>query len=305
MIWSELELRWVLLGLGLLVVLGVFLGGLIKPRSRAPETPRFEPEIWHREPQAAIPAADPVQPQAAIPAAEPVQPQKGFASSSGPSPPGGRTATEPVRSQKGFAAGVEEGAAQAGPRGRLGGFAAGVEEGGGSPGAAADGILPEGDSGEHPDEGEAATGSAGAARDTERVVGLRLIPREGGELDAERTVRALRNAGLRHGPYGIFHHCGDRNVPESGFSVANLVEPGSFDLSNLPDSTLPGVTFFMVLPGSRDPVERFDTMIGIARDLCQSLDARLLDDLGNSWTIQRERYLREELMEYRRRQSSN
>lgn len=254
MVWSELELRWVLLGLGLLVVLGVFLAGLIKSRSRAPETPRSEPQVWPSETESPVPAAE-----SSVPATEPVQPQAGFAAS--------------------------------------------FEAEDGSPGPDAEETLPEGDSGEHPDERETATDGADAVRDTERVVSLRLIPREGEELDAEQTVRALREAGLQHGPYEIFHYCEDRNVPQSGFSVANLVEPGSFDLSNLPDSRLPGVTFFMVLPGSRDPAERFDTMIRIARDLCQSLDARLLDELGNSWSIQRERYLREELIEYRRRQS--
>ena len=113
----------------------------------------------------------------------------------------------------------------------------------------------------------------------------------------------MREAGLQHGPYEIFHYCEDRNAPESGFSVANLVEPGTFDLSSVAGSQLPGMTFFLILPGSRDPVERFDRMVGIARELCQSLDAQLRDELGDAWTIQSERYLREELIEYRRRQS--
>lgn len=252
MTWSELELRWVLLGLGLLVVLGVFLGGLFKSRSRPSETPRSEPEVWPEEPGTSVPASGPVQSQE--------------------------------------------------------GFAAGFEEGGGSPEAVVDDTRSGSDDGEQRDEPQSdepqlAPGTADPVAETERVVSLRLIPGEGERLDAERTVRALREAGLQHGPYEIFHYCEDRKVPESGFSVANLVEPGSFDLSNIPGTSLPGITFFMVLPGSRDPVERFDKMIGIARDLCQSLDARLLDELGNSWSIQGERYLREELIEYRRRHS--
>lgn len=274
MIWSELELRWVLLGLGLLVVLGVFLGGLIRPRFRASESALSEPEVWPPETESPVPATSPIPAtEASVPATEPI-----------PATESSVPATEPVQPQEGFAASFEaEGASSVADEYET---------------------LPEGDAGEHPDELEAtATDSADGETHTERVVSLRLIPREGEELDAERTVRALREAGLQHGPYEIFHYCEDRNVPQSGFSVANLVEPGSFDLSSIPDSTLPGVTFFMVLPGSRDPVERFDTMIGIARDLCQSLDARLLDELGNSWSIQRERFLREELIEYRRRQA--
>ena len=262
MTWSELELRWILLGLGLLVVLGVFLGGLIKSRSRPSDPPRSEPEFWPEEPVTSVPATGSVQAQD--------------------------------------------------------GFAGSLEEGGGPSEAAVDDTRYDSDAEwqtdepqtdeSYPDKPESnerqvAPGTADPVAETERVVSLRLIPGEGERLDAERTVRALQEAGLQHGPYEIFHYCEDRNVPESGFSVANLVEPGSFDLSNTPGTTLPGITLFMVLPGSRDPVERFDKMAGIARDLCQSLDARLLDELGNSWSIQGERYLREELIEYRRRQS--
>ena len=60
-----------------------------------------------------------------------------------------------------------------------------------------------------------------------------------------------------------------------------------------------GMSFFMVLPGVGDPVDRFDTMLEIARSLAYKLDAELLDDSGSSWSIQRERYIREELISYR------
>lgn len=261
--WPEPEFRWVLLGLGLLVILGVFLGGLVRSRSRPSETPRPDPGVWPEGPETSDTATGPVQPQV--------------------------------------------------------GFAAGLEEAGGSPEAAV-GTRSGGEVEERadelqslepqleepqPDERRPAPGTAAddPVAGTERVVSLRLVPGEGERLDAERAVRALRQAGLQHGPYGIFHYCEERNVPESGFSVANLVEPGTFDPSEIPGTALPGIAVFMVLPGTGDPVERFDKMIGTARDLCQSLDARLLDESGNSWSIQGERYLREELIEYRRRHS--
>ena len=130
----------------------------------------------------------------------------------------------------------------------------------------------------------------------ERVVAIRLIPRED-ELASEPTVLALRGAGLRHGRYGIFHKLSDAG--EALFSVASLTEPGSFDLSNLADSTVAGLSFFMVLPGEDDPVGRFDSMVETARALSVELEADLHDDTGSSWSVQRERYLREELIEYR------
>ena len=130
----------------------------------------------------------------------------------------------------------------------------------------------------------------------ERVVALRLIPR-GAELSTERAVSALRNAGLEHGRYAIFHR--QLGTNREGFSVASLTEPGSFDMDNLGDATIAGLSFFLVLPGKGDPVSRFDAMVETARAMSVELAADLFDERGSSWSSQRERYLREELIEYR------
>ena len=55
----------------------------------------------------------------------------------------------------------------------------------------------------------------------------------------------------------------------------------------------------MVLPGAGDPVARFDAMVETARGLSVELSADLFDERGSSWSSQRERYLREEIIEYR------
>ena len=83
------------------------------------------------------------------------------------------------------------------------------------------------------------------------------------------------------------------------FSVASLTEPGSFDLEHSGDTTIAGLSFFVVLPGTDDPVARFDAMVETARALSVELAADLFDERGSSWSSQRERYLREELIEYR------
>lgn len=128
----------------------------------------------------------------------------------------------------------------------------------------------------------------------DRIVALRLIPREG-EVTGERAVLVLRDAGLEHGRYAIFHR--PLGADREAFSVASLTEPGTFDLDNL--ATVAGLSFFMVLPGNSDPVARFDSMVETARALSVELGADLFDERGSSWSSQRERYLREELIEYR------
>ena len=58
------------------------------------------------------------------------------------------------------------------------------------------------------------------------------------------------------------------------------------------------MSFFMVLPGSGDPVARFDAMVATARDLARDLEGELRDEKGSSWSFQRERYVREEVIAY-------
>ena len=151
------------------------------------------------------------------------------------------------------------------------------------------------------DDTEHATESAAEIdqrRVTERIITIRLVPKSG-ELDVGAAVLALREAGLQHGQYGIFHKLDGKQPAEPSFSVANLTEPGSFDLTNLTGINIPGMSFFMVLPGVDDPVARFDLMVQIARALAHELEAELHDEKGSSWSIQRERYVREEIIEYR------
>ena len=132
----------------------------------------------------------------------------------------------------------------------------------------------------------------------EKVVTLRFVPHQR-SIACDRVILALRAAGLRHGRYGIFHRLLNDMNDEPLFSVANLTEPGSFDIAHASESKIQGVSFFMVLPGSGDPVERFDQMVETARELARELDGELRDEKGSSWSIQRERYVREEIIRYR------
>jgi cell division protein ZipA len=131
-----------------------------------------------------------------------------------------------------------------------------------------------------------------------KIVTLRFVPRQG-QLACDTVLLALRAAGLRHGRYGIFHKLADEFSDEPLFSVANLMEPGSFDLAHASETKIPGMSFFMVVPGPGKAVDRFDDMVRTARDLARDLDGELRDEQGSSWSIQRERFVREEIIHFR------
>ena len=131
-----------------------------------------------------------------------------------------------------------------------------------------------------------------------RIVTLRLIARDGGAFKGDELVLSMRGIGLRHGKFGIFHRYDGNDEERTVFSAASLVEPGSFDLANIKDQEMPGISLFLVLPGPVEAVEAFDMMMEAARTLAQSLDGELLDESGSTLSIQRERYMREEVIQY-------
>ena len=105
---------------------------------------------------------------------------------------------------------------------------------------------------------------------------------------------------IQHGQYGIFHRLDEEDGTRIRYSVASLIEPGSFDLSKLKESSYKGVSIFMVLPAPEDGLELFDDMLQTARDLAKETGGHLLDEQGGALSVQRERYMREEVIEFLR-----
>ena len=132
----------------------------------------------------------------------------------------------------------------------------------------------------------------------QKIVTLRLVGRDKKPFQGDELILSMRGIGLRHGKFGIFHRYDGNDESRTIFSAASLVEPGSFDLTNIKDQQIPGISLFLVLPGPVDSVEAFDMMMAAARALAQSLDGELLDESGSTLSIQRERYLREEIIQF-------
>lgn len=132
----------------------------------------------------------------------------------------------------------------------------------------------------------------------QKIVTVRIVAREKKSFPGDELILSMRGIGLRHGKFGIFHRYDGNDESKTVFSAASLVEPGSFDLQNIKGQEIPGISLFLVLPGPIDSVESFDLMLAAARALTQSLDGELLDESGSTLSIQRERYLREEIIQF-------
>ena len=101
---------------------------------------------------------------------------------------------------------------------------------------------------------------------------------------------------LRFGHRAIFHRLADpvaqqaesEPAPEAAslFSVANGMEPGTFDLASLGGMTIPALSFFMAVPGPAQPHQAFLAMVETVHHLSRETGASLQDDQHSVLTLQ-------------------
>lgn len=137
------------------------------------------------------------------------------------------------------------------------------------------------------------------------VVVMHLMAASGEVLDGRDLLDALLAAGLRYGSMKIFH----RHTSEDGsgpvlFSVANSVNPGTFDLSRMDEFSTPGVSLFYAMEDVDDPMMAFDSLLTAAKKMATELGGVLKDESRSVLTRQTEEHYRQRITDYCRSQLS-
>ena len=96
-----------------------------------------------------------------------------------------------------------------------------------------------------------------SGREVLELLVLNVLAPTGTVYQGRSLVEAMQSQGLKYGDMNIFHRI-DQQSKSKLFSVANALEPGTFDLSDLENVKSSGVTFFMQLPSPNDPSVIFD-----------------------------------------------
>ena len=138
----------------------------------------------------------------------------------------------------------------------------------------------------------------------DHVITVRLTPIDSMPFDGNKVLEILNGNGLSLDETGIFNYL-DKHNKTKLFSAANLVEPGVFDAQDIENEKIPGLSFFMLMPLCSNEINAFDEMMMVLKRIKTSLKAELLDDAGSSLSIQRERYIREEVIEYMLKSKKN
>jgi cell division protein ZipA len=131
---------------------------------------------------------------------------------------------------------------------------------------------------------------------------LNVVSRDANGFRGEDILHILLACDLRFGDMSFFH----RHEQEAGrgpiqFSVANMVQPGVFDLDNMADMHTPGLVFFVTLPGPEDMMQAFDYMLETAQAVARNLDGDVLDESRSALTKQTLEHCRQQIRDLERR----
>ena len=137
--------------------------------------------------------------------------------------------------------------------------------------------------------------------DTEVIV-LHVVARGDPGFSGKDILEILLACDLRFGDMNFFH----RHEQQAGrgpiqFSVANMLQPGVFDIDNMDSMQTRGLVFFLTLPGPEDMIFAYDCMLETARTVARNLGGELLDESRSVLTQQAVEHSRQQIRELERR----
>ena len=134
------------------------------------------------------------------------------------------------------------------------------------------------------------------------VLAISVIAPQGQIISGAALLPTLLTLGMKYGEMNIFHrHQDNAGNGKVTFSLANALNPGTFDLDNMESFVTQGVSLFMTLPNAGDPFEVFDQMLIAAKQLANGFNAQLLDDKRSVLTKQTEQHYISRIREFERK----
>ncbi len=138
----------------------------------------------------------------------------------------------------------------------------------------------------------------------ELVIVFNVMAGPGRNFAGDKIRAALEEVDMVFGEMRIFHHygVGELNAKTPVFSIANIVEPGFFDLERMEELETPGLCFFLRLPGPLDGKVAFELMLNTGQRLAEKLVGELRDETRSVVTMQTLFHLRDRITEFGRQQ---
>jgi len=151
-------------------------------------------------------------------------------------------------------------------------------------------------------DGDDTSGNRDDVAEIEEVIVINVFAPEGETFSGIELLQLVLNCGMRYGEMDIFHqHEEDFDRGRVQFSMANAIEPGTFDLDTMGESDCPGVSFFMGLPGPKNSMKAFDFMLETAQALVRNLGGELRDERRSPMSEQTIAHCRQRIRDFERR----
>lgn len=132
-----------------------------------------------------------------------------------------------------------------------------------------------------------------------QVYSLNLVARTEEGFSGDDVLRTLLGCGLRFGDMDFFHLTEiAEGKPTIQFSVANMMQPGVFDLEGMEVMCTRGLMFFLTLPGPQDMTRAFDLMLQTAQTVAESLGGDVFDETRSVLTKQHVEGVRQSIREF-------
>jgi len=131
---------------------------------------------------------------------------------------------------------------------------------------------------------------------------LNVVARSPAGFNGGDILHILLACDLRFGDMSFFHrHEREAGLGPIQFSVANMMQPGVFNLDDMSDMYTPGLVFFLTLPGPEDMMQAFDYMLETAQAVARNLEGDVLDESRSAMTSQTLEHSRQKIRDLERR----
>lgn len=151
-----------------------------------------------------------------------------------------------------------------------------------------------------PEDENTHSATEGTEQPSEVLILYVLLPEEK-EIQGRELLSALTVLGFKYGEMDIFHRYEDSaGNGEVLFSLANMFNPGTFDIDNMDKLATRGLSLFMTLPGPGEALSNFNVMHNAAKKLAEEFGGQVLDGQRSVLTVQTVRHYVERIREFQR-----
>lgn len=135
--------------------------------------------------------------------------------------------------------------------------------------------------------------------DPEEVLVITVVGRNRQKLPGVPLKQVVEACGMEFGDMSIYHRFeGDAAASSLQFSMANAVNPGTFDPDAMDELETPAVSFFMSMREPNDPMTAYECMLATAETLAKHLDGDLLDEDRSVMREQTKEHYRQRIRDF-------